>query len=138
MLKKLEWLVILSLSQYFYQNIHFNILKTSISSASTPITLHQNPRQRDKGASKLKSFNEVRQRTSQLQPSVAVTTVRLHGSSFLLCEQLNQCRLDKNRKTFSSKSNPSWCSVCATILLFCRVIHLIHHLQSNKILQCHD
>ena len=56
--------------------------------------------------------------TWRVQLSVAVTTVRLNGSSLLLCQHLSQCWLDKIKKALSGKSDPSRCSVGSTILLF--------------------
>ena len=44
--------------------------------------------------------------TRRAQLSVVVTTVRLNGFSLLLCQDLNQCWLDKIRKALSSKSDP--------------------------------
>ena len=41
--------------------------------------------------------------------------------SLLLCQDLNQCWLNKNRKSFSSKDDHSRCGVGSTILLFCWV-----------------
>ena len=48
--------------------------------------------------------------------SVAVTTVRVKGSSLLLYQDLSQCWLDKTRKAFSSKSDPSRYNFGSTII----------------------
>ena len=53
--------------------------------------------------------------------SVAVTTVRLNGSSFLLYHHLSQCWLNKIIKAFCRKSDPSRCSIGSIILPLCWV-----------------
>ena len=53
--------------------------------------------------------------------SVAVSTIKLNGSSHLLFQDLSQCWLHKIRKLFSKKSDPSRCTVGSAILPLCWV-----------------
>ena len=62
------------------------------------------------GSVKTKRFQQSAS-TRRAQLSVAVTTVRLNVSFYLLYQDLSQCWLDKIRKAFSCKNHPSWCSV---------------------------
>ena len=55
------------------------------------------------------------------QLSVTVKAVRSINFSLKFHQDLGQCWLEKTKKIFSSKSDPSWCSVSSSILSFCWV-----------------
>ena len=69
--------------------------------------------------------------------SLAVTTVILNWSSLLLCQDLRQYQLDKIRKLFISKSDPSPCNTGSIIVLFCRIRTAIEVNEEEEIYHSH-